>query len=151
MLGGSQHRLDSGNEIPVDRGRVALNFHADAFAALAADTARAGHPSPGTYVLARVRARHAFRPVVDAHGAKRVARLKTQLAAAQREVDEAQQEVAARRARRTRAAGGSWKANWPPARPRPGSRNCSPPPWPGPWPNSWCPRPRRRPRRMRTA
>lgn len=65
------------------RRRIMLNFHAEAYAALAADAARAGHPTPGTYPLALVQARgSALRPVVDEHGAQRVARLKTKLAAA---------------------------------------------------------------------
>ena len=88
------------------RRRITLNFHADEHAALAADAARAGHASSYAYVMALVRARGAaLRPVVDAHGAQRVARLKTKLAGVQQEVDEAQQEVAACRAARAADAG----------------------------------------------
>ena len=62
------------------RGRVTLNLQAPEFEALAADAARAGHASPGTYALALVRARGAApRPVLDENGQLRVARLQGKL------------------------------------------------------------------------
>jgi hypothetical protein len=83
------------------RRRITLNFHPADYDALAADAARAGHASAYAYVMALVQARGAaLRPVVDEHGAQRVARLKTKLAAAQVVLDAAQQAVAKCRAAR---------------------------------------------------
>jgi len=83
------------------RRRITLNFHPDEHAALAADAARAGHASAYAYVMALVRARGAaLRPVVDAHGAQRVARLKATLAAVRRELTDSD---AARTADATRS------------------------------------------------
>ena len=73
------------------RRRITLNFHADEHAVLTADAARAGHASAYAYTMALVQARGAaLGPVVDAHGAQRVARLKTMLAAARRELADCQ-------------------------------------------------------------
>ena len=73
------------------RRRITLNFHADEHAALAADAARAGHASAYAYTMALVRARGAaLRPVVDAHGAQRVARLRATLAAVRQELADEQ-------------------------------------------------------------
>ena len=71
------------------RRRITLNFNADEHAVLAADAARAGYASAYAYTMTLVRARGAaLRPVVDEHGAQRVARVKNKLTAAQQELAE---------------------------------------------------------------
>ena len=82
------------------RGRVTLNFPAADFSALTADAARAGHASPGPYALALVRARGAaLRPVMDEHGAQRVARLKAKMAVLREELAAAEAQAATAAAR----------------------------------------------------
>ena len=73
------------------RRRITLNFHADDYAALTDDAARAGHASPGKYALALVQARGAAAPpVLDENGRQRVAALKGKLAAAREAVTAAE-------------------------------------------------------------
>lgn len=58
------------------RRTVTLNFHADEYAALAEDALDAGYATPGTYVLALVRARgDAPEPILDERTADRIGRL----------------------------------------------------------------------------
>jgi hypothetical protein len=58
------------------RKTVTLNFHADEYAALAADALQAGYATPGTYALALVRARgDAPEPIHDERAEERLQRL----------------------------------------------------------------------------
>ena len=62
------------------RRRITLTFHPDDYAALTADATRAGFASAYAYVMALVQARGAaLRPVVDEHGAQRMARMQGKL------------------------------------------------------------------------
>jgi len=87
------------------RRRITLNFHPDAYDALAADAARAGHAAPSAYALALVQARGAaLRPVVDERGAQRVAQLHGKLAAVREALATARAALADCRAARAQEA-----------------------------------------------